>query len=195
MKALIAGLTVLALATPVSLPAAPAHRPTGTPAPKPVAIAPVPKPPVQLPVFEFMGQTTEAPPTMTELQGAKCVTSNSRYTCTNVSFPTVAGRPMRYLQIAFFNERLYAVSAAFGELAYQPVLEAFTAKYGKPDKVEVRKWQSKAGATFDNQVSIWNFSGGGTLELQSMGSQVGEGRFDFISTTNAPPTEAPKVDF
>ena len=195
MKTLIASLTVLALATPDNLAAAPPHRSSSAPVQRKATGKSTLKPPVTLPMFEFMGQTTDAQPTMAELQGNKCTSSGARYTCTNVSYPTVAGRPMRYLQIAFFNDRLYAVSAAFGDLAYQPVAEAFTAKYGQPAKIEVRKWQSKAGASFDNRVMIWNFSGGGTLELQSMGSKVDEGRFDFVSTTNSPPAEAPKVDF
>lgn len=179
MKMQLAALVALSLATPNAAASPPAPMPTAA----------------SLPVFEFMGQRTDASPTMTVLQGNKCTTEGPRYTCTNVRSPTVAGRPMHYLQIAFFNDRLYAVSAAFGDLAYQPVAEAFTAKYGQPTKIEVRKWQSRAGATFDNKVMIWNFAGGGVLELQSMGSQVDEGRFDFLSATNAPPVEAPKVDF
>jgi hypothetical protein len=87
------------------------------------------------------------------------------------------------------------VSASFGEQAYQSVADAFTTKYGQPAKMEVRKWQSKAGATFDNRVMIWKFSGSSTLELESMGSEVGAGRYVFKSAANAPPADAPKVDF
>lgn len=194
MKALIGSMAVLVLSTAATLAAGPPQRAPQKSASRPVTAAPAPRS-VPLPQFEFMGQTTEAPPTMTELQGNECTTNGARYTCTNVDSPTVAGRRMRYLQIAFYNGRLYGVSAAFGELAYQAVAEAFTTKYGEPTKIEVRKWQSKAGATFDNRVLIWNFNGGGTLELQSIGSKVDEARFDFSSTINAPPKEAPKVDF
>lgn len=185
MKALLLTVTALALATPAL--AAPAHRPsTAVP---PVTIS---KP---LLVFEFMGQKTDTPRTMTDLQGESCKVKGATATCANYGFPTVAGRPMRYLILEFFNDRLYMVRASFGEQAYQSVAEAFTTKYGQPAKVETRKWQSKAGASFDNQVLIWKFGGGGTLELESMGEEVGAGRYTFISATNAPPAEAPKVDF
>lgn len=184
MMRLLASISAIALAAPTL--AAPAQRTTP---------APIPTVEASQPVFEFMGQTTDAPPTMSDLQGKPCTTNGAKYTCTSVSAPTVAGRPMRYLQIAFFNDRLYAVSGAFGEAAYQAVADAFTVKYGQPAKTEVRKWQSRAGAIFDNRVMIWNFSGDSTLELQSMGSKVDEGRFDFVSPKNAPPTAAPKVDF
>lgn len=195
MKVLIASLTGLALAAPATLAAAPAHRSTKAPAPRPAAAVPATQRALPLPVFEFMGQTTDAPRTMTDLQGKACTTKGAKTTCENYNFPTVAGRPMRYLVMEFFNDRLYMVSASFGDQAYQPVADAFTTKYGQPAKVEVRKWQSKAGATFDNRVMIWKFSGGGTLELESMGNEVGACRYTFTSTTNAPPAEAPKVDF
>lgn len=193
MNRFIATLAALALASPVI--AAPAHRSTPASRPAKPLAPPTAKAAPSLPVFEFLGQRTDAPRSMTDLQGKPCTTKDAKTTCANYSFPTVAGRPMRYLVLEFLNDRLYMVSASFGEQAYQPVADAFTAKYGQPGKVEVRKWQSKGGATFDNRVMIWKFSGGGTLELESMGNEVGAGRYIFTSTTNAPPADAPKVDF
>lgn len=182
MTKLLASMAAIALAA-----AAPAH---SSSAPTPPARVTAPPP-----AFEFMGQTTDAPRTMIDLQGKSCTTKGPKTTCENYSFPTVAGRPMRYLVLEFFNDRLYMVSASFGEQAYETVADAFTAKYGQPTKIEVRKWQSKAGATFDNRAMIWKFSGGGALELESMGSEVGACRYTFTSTRNAPPADAPKVDF
>lgn len=196
MKALIACLSAMALATPAALTAAPAHRAPAAVPPKPVTPpAPPAPPPAPLPVFEFMGQTTDANRTMSELQGSYCTAKGPKTTCANYSYPKVAGRPMRFLDLEFFNEKLYMVLATFGEQAYQAVADAFTAKYGRPAKVEVRKWQSKGGAVFDNTVMIWKFRDGGTLELESLGNEIGAGRYTFTSTTNSPPAEAPKVDF
>lgn len=193
MKKLTIALAAFALASPAI--AAPVHRAAPAPRLMKPATPPAVKAAPPLPVFEFLGQTTDAPRTMTDLQGKACTTKDAKTTCANYSFPTIAGRPMRYLVLEFLNDRLYMVSASFGEQAYQSVADAFTAKYGQPAKVEVRKWQSKAGAVFDNRVMIWKFSGGGTLELESMGNEVGAGRYIFTSTTNAPPPDAPKVDF
>lgn len=193
MKKLITTFAAFALASPII--AAPAKRSTPAPRPAMTVAPPVVKAAPPLPTFEFLGQRTDAPRTMTDLQGKPCTTKGARTTCANFSFPTVAGRPMRYLSLEFLNDRLYMVLASFGEQAYQSVADAFTAKYGQPAKIEVRKWQSKGGATFDNRVMIWKFGDGGTLELESMGNEVGAGQFVFTSTTNAPPAEAPKVDF
>ena len=50
------------------------------------------------------GQKTDTPRTMTDLQGKSCTTKGTTATCANYGFPTVAGRPMRYVVLEFFNE-------------------------------------------------------------------------------------------
>lgn len=171
------------LAAPAALLAAPPARPAH------VAPAPPPKP---LPVFEFMGANTE---TAATLDATKCPPkADGTASCADYSYPTVAGRPMRWLVRDFNQGKLYRVMASFGTGAFDAVREAFVAKYGPPSSTETRKWQSKAGATFDNVVSTWRFKSG-RLELESMGGSVDEGAFTFVSTANSPPAEKPKVDF
>lgn len=146
------------------------------------------------PIFSFMGQDTETPTTMVDLGGEACQKNGAELECSNFRNATIAGRPMRYLDMRYNAGKLYMVIGAFGDAAYSAVRDAFIAKYGTPDEVVVRKWQSKAGGVFDNLVSIWRFKGG-DLQLNSMGSKVGSGDFAFESMANSPPKAAPKVDF
>jgi hypothetical protein len=159
-------------------------------------IAPVPK---FLPVFDFQGEDTE-----TEYQiplklsgkswGSGCNRTGDTILCTNYDHPIVAGRPMRWLSKDYYKNRLYCVQAQFGQGAAKDVLDALLKKYGPPSETEVRKWQSQAGATFENTVAIWKFKGG-KLELESIGSEINSGIFTFTSEENSPPKAAAKVDF
>jgi len=146
-----------------------------------------------LPVFTFLGEDTESVSSRTELNGSKCTVTGPKTSCTDMNDPVIAGQKMRWLTLGYYNSRLYAVYGNFGKYAFGEILSAFSAKYGKPS-METRKWQSKAGATFDNLVAVWKFKGG-YLELESMGLDINTGSFEFTSKTNSPPAEPPKVDF
>ncbi len=154
------------------------HRPRAAAASKP------------LPVFEFKGRTTEETgPTNI----ADCPDTDGESDC-GYENPPMAGTTLEYLHLKFHNQRLYEVLGGFSDWAYPKVRDALGAKYGSPNSVATRKWQNKAGNTFDNVVSIWHFKGG-DLELDSMGSTTDTGLFIFISGQNAPPADKPKVDF
>jgi len=154
-----------------------------------------------LPVFTFQGYNTEevataeslaTEPGMSGLKG--CSTENDVTDCTNYQDPVIGGARTEWLMKRFYRGKLFYVFDSFRQFALPDILAAFNAKYGPPSKIETRKWQSKAGATYDNEVYVWQFKGG-TLELSSMGQRVDEGSFEFVSTDNAPPPEPAKVDF
>jgi hypothetical protein len=183
----LVSLATIAAAAPVRK-AAPATRPHPvagpTPAPTP------PPPPAPLPIFEFKGENTE---TDANIAGRHCEHGKGAvWSC--YGYDTLAGINV-FMGRSYNNLRLYMVIATFDEGSFDTVLQAMIAKYGKPDAVETKKWQSRGGATFDNQIASWRFKGGGKLSLESMGSKVGESRLFFDSEQNSPPAEAPKVDF
>lgn len=146
-----------------------------------------------LPVFSFLGEDTENVINRTDLNGTKCTVSGQKTSCTDMADPVIAGQKLRWLTLDYYNGRLYSVYGNFGKYAFGEILAAFSAKYGKPT-METRKWQSKAGATFDNLAAVWKFKGG-ELELESMGLDINTGSFGFTSKTNSPPPDPPKVDF
>jgi hypothetical protein len=178
----------LALATTAAL-SAPGHHPVSHVAPvaRPKA---TPAPPPALPVFEFKDETTETDSNIAGRSGCSHK-PNGVWSC--YGYDTVAGLRV-FLGRSYYNNRLYSVVASFDQDGLQTIRDALVAKYGAPAAMETRKWQSRGGASFDNQVAIWRFKGG-ALELESMGAKVGQSVFAFSSALNSPPAEAPKVDF
>lgn len=147
-----------------------------------------------LPVFSFLGDDTETVTGRTTLNNAKCDAKGGVLDCTDYSDPTVAGKRMDFLWMKYNGGKLYSVFASMKQYAYADVLAAFVAKYGKPASTGTRKWQSKGGASFDDEVTIWKFKGG-ELELDSMGLDTSSASFSFTSSANAPAADKPKVDF
>lgn len=156
-----------------------------------------PKPPAAAPkslaIFSFLGQDTETISSMSTINGSACKVSGSKKSCVDYNVPVIAGRPMRWLSLEFYNEKLYDLDGAFGNAAFDDLMNAFTSKYGEP-VLRVEKWQAKSGAMFDNDVAIWNFKGG-TLKLSRIGVDLNSGIFEFYSIQNAPPASKATVDF
>ncbi len=149
--------------------------------------------PAALPVFSFLGDDTETATARTTLNAAKCGVKGDITSCTDYSDPSIAGTTLEWLSMSYNRGLLYEVMGAVHTNSYDTILAAFTAKYGNP-KVEVRKWQAKSGATFDNTVAVWKFRGG-DLQLESLGPDLNTSLFVFSSGANSPPEEKPKVDF
>jgi hypothetical protein len=148
----------------------------------------------ELRVFDFLGQNTETPSTMTSLNGVPCKTSKDGHRrCTAFNRPEIGGVTLKLLGMNFYNDKLLSLFGAAEPRFFPALLSAFSAKYGPPE-MQTRKWQNRAGATFDNTVAVWRFRGG-NLELAAIGSQIDVTDFMFVSIANSPPTPAPKVDF
>lgn len=161
---------------------------------KPVASKPSPRPAtVARPVFSFLGDDTETPTTRKDLNAKACTTTGAVMECDDHSNPKIGGADLKWLSLSYNGGLLHQVIGATWTNRYATLLEAFTAKYGTP-KIEVRKWQARSGATFDNAVATWQFKGG-FLELSALGTDVNSALFMFVSTANAPAKEKPKVDF
>lgn len=144
------------------------------------------------PIFTFLGQDTETPSTMTELNGKKCSTEDGITTCEAYDVP-LAGVKLKYLSMKYNQGKLYRIYGALYKTGFGDILGAFSAKYGNP-KSESRTWQNRAGSTFDNPTFIWNFRNG-DLELETLGWDLNSSSFEFTADKNAPPPEPPVVDF
>jgi len=155
-------------------------------------VAPQPAP-ASLSVFSFLGDDTETPTQRTELNGSKCTATGTQLDCMDFRDPKIGGADLKWMQLTYNNGLLYRVLASTWTNRYSALLDAFTAKYGTP-RIEVKKWQAKSGATFDNSVATWTFKGG-ELELSSLGTDLDSALFTFVSTINSPPREKPKIDF
>lgn len=169
------------------------QRATKPAAPKVAAPKAAPAPAPALPVFSFLGDDTETPTSRTTLNAATCTAKGDEKGCDDFSNPKIAGTELKWLSMSFHKGLLYRVMGASWTNRYDILLDAFTAKYGQP-QIEVKKWQAKSGATFDNSVATWKFKGG-ELELDSLGPDLNTLSFVFVSVPNSPPRDAPKVDF
>lgn len=148
----------------------------------------------RLPIFDFLGQNTEAPATMTMLNSVKCdAGASGKISCTDYNDPAIGGVILSFISLGFYNGKLYSVAGSGGRYTFPELLRAFTAKYGPP-RIETRKWQNRVGGTLDNKVAVWKFKGG-NLELAAIGSRMGDVDFEFLSILNAPPAPPAKVDF
>lgn len=150
-----------------------------------------------LPVFSFLGQTTEGVTGAFALGNATCTPRPTGQSGCSTDYANVIPIGNARLLAQYFNfhdGRLYNVSGNTVAGFHPQLLEAFTAKYGKPARTEVRKWQNRLGASFDNPVAIWLFKGG-TLELRALGSKSDETSFSFVSVDNAPPRVETPVNF
>jgi hypothetical protein len=157
------------------------------PAPRPKKAAPKP-----LPVFEFLGQDSETPTTMTELNGRPC-SGTVKMNCANIGLATIGGEHVFYLNMNYYRTLLYRVSARFEARSFLPLLAAFSEKYGKP-AITTRKMQTRGGAVASGSVASWRFKGG-TLELVEKDAVADAGQFLFLSKDNQPPPDKPIVDF
>ncbi len=144
------------------------------------------------PVFDFLGQDTETPTTMTELLGEPCRRKGEELTC-NAYGVELAGLYMKHISMSYYHDRLYSVSGAFSNKVVDRMLASFSAKYGAP-QTETQVWQNRAGSTFDNQTYAWTFASG-NLVLKELGWDLDTAGFEFTSAKNAPPPEPPVVDF
>jgi hypothetical protein len=72
--------------------------------------------------------------------------------------------PIMQLSYSFFEGRLYSVDMAFGIKFYPEIRDMLIGKYGKPARVQTQNIQNRAGATFENVMSEWEFREG-TLKL------------------------------
>jgi hypothetical protein len=152
-----------------------------------------------LPVFDFLGQNTETPTTMTTLNGEDCrVQGDNTLLCASyqgpgTAGPKIGGIELLTLRMTFSAQKLFLVEGRANRTQFASLLEAFTLKYGRP-QMAVRKWQNQAGASFDNTVASWTFKGG-KLELTSIGAYISQSQFTFVSQANSPTRNPPKIDF
>jgi hypothetical protein len=74
----------------------------------------------------------------------------------------------------FSRDRLASVVLGFASESYEPILRAFTAKFGAPDSTWVDEWQNRMGARFDNHGVAW-MRGRSVLVLRHYGGSLDQG--------------------
>jgi hypothetical protein len=186
MRFLIACLPIV-----VAVGSAAAPKGTATQvAKKPVAAAMATQ---SLPIFSFLGDTTEAVSSRAMLNSSKCTTEHEITECSDYSRPKIGGVDLKTLSIKYNRGLLYEVISLTWSDRYAALLEVFSLKYGSPS-LTVEKWQSKSGAVFDNSIATWHFKNG-LLRLEALGPDVNTADFIFTSTVNAPPRPTPNIDF
>jgi hypothetical protein len=151
-----------------------------------------------LPSFSFMGHSSAVvDPNPTGPDGKPCEANPKSLpgdlTCTEFD-ATLAGENLSgFIMMDYYQGHLYHVFGEGKEAHYPTVLQAFTAKYGRPT-MSTEPWESKAGAKFDNAIATWKFRDG-TLHLDEMGLERDDFSFEFYANSNRPPAPAAKVDF
>ena len=167
------------------------------PSPPATKAAPAKKIAAPRPVFSFLGVTPEEAVTSASIGGKECpVSAVGKTECSNPygSGMKIGNAPIYILLMEFNNGKLYSVIGSVKSFGYADLMAAFTAKYGPPAESRPEKWQSKAGAVFDNTVSTWHFKGG-DLTVEAMGSSRDDTDFTFTHPANAPEQAPAPVNF
>jgi hypothetical protein len=76
----------------------------------------------------------------------------------------VDGVPIMLLSYKFFDGKLYSLDMGFAVNEYGQIREMLVGKYGKPTREKASTIQNRAGASFDNIATEWDFREG-TLRL------------------------------
>jgi hypothetical protein len=145
-----------------------------------------------LPAFEFKGirgdQTVEDPRSL----GLNVCSHNKRaneWTC--MPLMSVAGQ--RMVTVWRFRDGLLRLLKLDGTRSdYPALLDAFTQRYGAPCRSTVEKWQNAMGASLDNKVQTWCFSGG-ELELREIGDKISRTQATYVDSQSLRPRTV--VDF
>lgn len=144
-----------------------------------------------LPIFEFQGETTKGYYDHACAGSESIMEDGSRLCFADALFvgrSTLIGK-------TYWKNKLSSVYISFKQDRYPEIMQALLAKYGQPDSIEVKEWQSRGGVKLDNSVSKWLFDDGGLLQLEQVGSKIGDSRMTFDSKANAAPAAPAKVDF
>lgn len=153
--------------------------------------------PLQKPEFSFLGVSPEAQVSSALIGGKDCAVNPVGKTECSAPYSSslkIGNAPIYVLELEFNNGKLYAVIGSVKSTAYSDLMSAFSAKYGSPAESKPEKWQSKAGAVFDNLVSTWHFKGG-DLVVQAMGTSRDDTDFMFSHLGNAPAAVPTPVNF
>lgn len=167
---------------------APAKKPA---APKSATAAP-------LPLFDFKGMTAGEP--VSESIFTSCSGDEDGTRSCSFADKQIAGISPIYpdygsfSRATLYNGKLTGIEFIAEGEGFGKVLEALVARYGPPCKTETPKWQSKAGATFDNSVLTWCFRTG-QLTLSQMDFKRDYMGLRYSDTQNRPPAQKPKIDF
>lgn len=114
--------------------------------------------------------------------------------CSAMTFGgTLAGNIVDTQFVDYYGGKLSALMLIIDRKAFVSVVDAFTAKYGKPCASRVDTWANAAGARLDNQVYEWCFQTG-KLEARQYGSRLTQMRVVY-QDDNQPPSPGPKIDF
>ena len=65
------------------------------------------------------------------------------------------GVEVHMISAAFYDDALTSISLRFDSSAFQTLLGALEAGYGKPTKVEKEALQTRAGAVYENTTATW----------------------------------------
>lgn len=93
----------------------------------------------------------------------------------------------------FYNNRLTAMLYLYDNNGtnFLTFLGAFQSKYGPPCATSADKWQSRGGATFDNDTATWCFKTG-KLKLERLGPSLKYGVVSYNDDVSGPSVETPK---
>lgn len=82
-----------------------------------------------------------------------------------------AGVETFLISVETVDRKISAFRIDFSIYDSKVLLDAFTARWGKPDSTASRDWQNQMGAKFPNPVSLWQLSDG-TLEVAQFGPSM-----------------------
>ena len=145
-----------------------------------------------LPNFEFKGVRAGEPADMSIM--TDCKPDDGLTRCYGRD-PNVAGvRLILAPSYYFLNGKLSMMLFLFNAPQFSTMAQAFSTKYGPPCRTTHPKWQSKAGAVFENTVMTWCFRTG-ELELAAMSSSRDYGHAQYVDKVVKLPPKPATVDF
>lgn len=72
------------------------------------------------------------------------------------------------------HDGLHAFELSFKSESLQSILDAFEARYGKPNKVEKTELQTQGGGKFPNLHFLWTFTNGSEISIWQHAGKLGE---------------------
>lgn len=89
-------------------------------------------------------------------------------------------------------KKLLSITIEFAKMNNTAIIQGMIDKYGKASEVKTEVWQNKAGAKFDNTVTIWNHENG-VIEAREIGSKLDFGEIVMISKEASKEMELKKL--
>jgi hypothetical protein len=105
--------------------------------------------------------------------------------CTGRRVETVASAPVLRSEYAFMQDELVTIELGFDSDDFSRIALSLQERYGSPKSIEEPVMQTNSGATFKNDVRIWNV-GADTIRLEKYTGRITAGSLLYESPKFAP---------